>query len=357
MSHAILDLTQPLKALVSSKFSKAYDAKDIIFSSTSLAILTPKEDVSVRFLFLQLTSAHLLTDPQVQLRYCPALAKKPKKQEPAPHPSKIGSKFDPFDNPASELLIAAVPSRAATHTLVLNKFPVIRNHFIIATRENKPQTGVLEIDDLSLTHACLRAWNQDSHTPADQGLFAFFNSGEHSGASQPHRHLQFLPVSDMVEQGQPDFRLLVDRMTVPAHQNLPLYHDPSFPILHFSTPLELDISPENLHAKYVLLLKAALSALQFPGQPLDEKISIESEGSTVFSYNLALTMDRMAICPRRQEAFRIPFAGPDSSVALNGTILAGTLMVKEETEWDALRADPSILDRLIAEVGYPISSW
>ncbi|KIV89786.1 hypothetical protein, variant [Exophiala mesophila] len=339
MSHAILDLTQPLKALVSSKFSKAYEAKDIVFSSTSLAILAPKEELSF------------------QLRYCPALAKKPQKQDPPSQASKKGSKFDPFDNPASELLIAAVPSRAATHTLVLNKFPVIKRHFIIATREYKPQTGVLEMDDLSLTHACLRAWGQDSHTPADQGLFAFFNSGEHSGASQPHRHLQFLPVRDMVEQEQADFRLLVHRMTVPAHPNLPLYQDPAFPILHFSTPLERDISPEDLHAKYVLLLKAALSASRSPGQPFNDQISVESEGSTVFSYNLALTTDRMAICPRKQEAFQIPFAGPDSSVALNGTILAGTLMVKEKAEWDALRTDPSILDRLVAEVGYPMSSW
>lgn len=64
MSHAILELTQPLKALVSSKFAKAYDAKDIIFSSTSLAILTPKEDLSVSFLFLQsdiCSSAHRST--------------------------------------------------------------------------------------------------------------------------------------------------------------------------------------------------------------------------------------------------------------------------------------------------------
>jgi ATP adenylyltransferase len=55
---------------------------------------------------------------------------------------------------------------------------------------------VLEQDDLEATYACLRAW-QAENNGKQKRLFAFFNSGEHSGASQPHRHLQFLPVESM----------------------------------------------------------------------------------------------------------------------------------------------------------------
>lgn len=92
---------------------------------------------------------------------------------------------------------------------MLNKFPVIAEHFIIATKANKPQTHVLEQDDLEATHACLRAWHADGR----KRLFAFFNSGEHSGASQPHRHVQFLPVENMGLGQQSDgWELLVDRI-------------------------------------------------------------------------------------------------------------------------------------------------
>lgn len=42
-------------------------------------------------------------------------------------------------------------------------------------------------------------------------------------------------------------------------------------------------------------------------------------------------------------------------IALNGTILAGTLMVKTEEEWDALRGPdgPWILGNILREVGIP----
>ena len=105
-------------------------------------------------------------------------------------------KIDPFENPPSDLFITDVPTSDPTHFLVLNKYPVIPNHFIIATKDNKKQTHVLEEGDLEATYACLKEWGSAGN---DGSLFAFFNSGDNSGASQPHRHLQFLPVKDMHE--------------------------------------------------------------------------------------------------------------------------------------------------------------
>jgi ATP adenylyltransferase len=69
---------------------------------------------------------------------------------------------------------------------------------------------VLEQDDLEATYAVLKAWQTDSG--ADQKrLLAFFNSGDHSGASQPHRHLQFLPVEGMRDGDKAgDWSLLID---------------------------------------------------------------------------------------------------------------------------------------------------
>jgi len=338
MSEAgtMLGLLEPLQRIVSRKFHEAYRNKDLLFSDTKLDVLRTKHES----LF--------------QLRYCPALAKKAKKDE---EKDRNAPKFDPFADPPAELLVASIPGDHPSHILVLNKFPVIHNHFIIATVANKPQTDLLELGDLSMTYECLRAWQSHQSGRSSPRLFAFFNSGEHSGASQVHRHLQFLPVEDMSSTGSPDWSLVVDRMTVPAHPDLPLFHDPSFPLVGFSTHLEEETSPEILHSKYLLLLKAALSAAKCPGQPLNDSIEIEKEGQTTFSYNLAMTTERMAICPRRTEAVAVPGGGPESSVALNGTILAGTLMVKHESDWDILRQNPLLLDDMLASVGYAPATW
>jgi len=83
--------------------------------------------------------------------------------------------------------------------LVLNKFPIIAGHFILATKDYKEQTDDLEELDLEATFACLRLWEEGNGSSRSTKLFAFFNSGEHSGASQPHRHIQFLPMDSILE--------------------------------------------------------------------------------------------------------------------------------------------------------------
>ena len=44
-------------------------------------------------------------------------------------------------------------------------------------------------------------------------------------------------------------------------------------------------------------------------------------------------------------------------VALNGTILAGTLMVKTEEEWNVLKGPhgPRLLENILEQVGLPVA--
>ena len=79
---------------------------------------------------------------------------------------------------------------------MLNKYPVIPHHSILATITYKEQTHLLDVEDLEVAYACLKAWEADSagSTP-ERRLFAFFNSGEHSGASQAHRHVCVMPLA------------------------------------------------------------------------------------------------------------------------------------------------------------------
>lgn len=67
-----------------------------------------------------------------------------------------------------------------------------------------------------------------------------------------------------------------------------------------------------------------------------------------------MSLETMMIAPRRAETARVPVdiaaAGDIADpgvVSLNGTLLAGTLMVKAEAEWDVLRAKTR-LARLVA---------
>jgi ATP adenylyltransferase len=111
------------------------------------------------------------------LRFCLSIGKKPKPS--GPHDEK--KSVDPFLEPPEALFLIDV-GQPATHFLVLNKFAIVPGHFILATKAFKEQTHLLEEDDLAVTFACLQAWRK-----CGLDLFAFFNSGEHSGASQPHR--------------------------------------------------------------------------------------------------------------------------------------------------------------------------
>ncbi|KAH8701049.1 ATP adenylyltransferase-domain-containing protein [Talaromyces proteolyticus] len=381
-----LGLPEPLSLLVRKRFTAAKESGGLVFSATQLAVLSA-------------------SGIQYQLRYCPALAKKPNAtakqlpQEPKHSnnnnaTNKHDKKPDPFENPSEDLFIADIPfhpsasdrqqqgKRGPSHILVLNKFPVIPNHFILATKSFRPQTDILEKDDLEVTFACLREWRgedldiQDDDrekrhqkgAAASSGrrLFAFFNSGEESGASQPHRHLQFLPVEDMRGQelssssssssssfSASSWVPLIDRVsTAEAIVSHSAFRElPGLPFKHFALLLPEDPSAEFLHNAYLSLYQAAVAA--DAGTTSSNREDVQTSGPAAISYNFAMTESAMMICPRKSETAQLQLQKEksDSAISLNGTILAGTLMVKQEPEWDELCSAPEKLDSLLAAVG------
>ena len=308
---------------------------------------------------------------QYQLRYCPALSQKPSAQSNLS--SQTGPKAkkpNPFANPSHELLIAQFPpnSEQPTHNLILNKYPVISHHFILATTNYKPQTDLLELEDLAATWHLLKAWemgpkdiismrgNADSYVKNGQEkrLFAFFNSGEYSGASQGHRHLQFLPIEGMKDQeeqgsgpGEEGRRTawwpLVDLMGEPGVAD-------NVPFQCFHVRLGDQPAPEELFHMYLgLYHKAVVAVMERRGRQRSPSpkvdVAVNATASEI-SYNLAMTVNTLALCPRMNEGFNMKAAfdgtewrksDPIGRVEVNGTILAGTLMVKNEQEWGYLR--------------------
>jgi len=70
------------------------------------------------------------------------------------------------------------------HVAILNKFPVMAEHLLVITRAFQPQDALLDADDFVAL----------SRAMADRDCLAFFNGGRIAGASQPHRHLQLVPL-------------------------------------------------------------------------------------------------------------------------------------------------------------------
>lgn len=87
--------------------------------------------------------------------------------------------LNPFDPPEEALTVGHLSD---THTLVLNKFNVVPHHSIVVTRGFQPQTDPLNAKDLEAVYSVLEAM--------PEGGLGFFNCGEHSGRSQPHKHVQ-----------------------------------------------------------------------------------------------------------------------------------------------------------------------
>ena len=121
-----------------------------------------------------------------------------------------------------------------------------------------------------------------------------------------------------------------------------------------------DPTSKYLDDVYTWLLEAAWSVWieTVAKRSDDDKNSgsaLEKEEKPPFSYNLALTHRAMVLCPRLSEGLEIKDSNGDlvGPISFNGTILGGTLLVKSEQEWDALRNDEEKLKDILRAIGVP----
>ncbi|KAF9875289.1 putative bis(5'-nucleosyl)-tetraphosphatase [Colletotrichum karsti] len=315
-----------LPDLVKAAFNKARANADLNYYATQVTVLNAN---SIPF----------------QLRFSPALANKP--TAPKPKTDEPRKPFDPFENPENgPLFIADIPSSG--HNLVLNKFAIVPEHFILATKDFKEQTDMLEPIDLAATYACIEAYRQygESHGGSNGELYAFFNSGSHSGASQPHRHIQLLPVARM-KDGLPEgskWDVLAKQLGQPRVSGVPF--------TTFGEQIHRSMTPDELHSIYISLFKSAVAAVEAHAGKLDNP----SNGESQISYNLAMTSSSLVVMPRLAEGYTLLEQGkPVGKLNLNGTVLAGTALVKNEDEWNALgvKGEDKQLFDVLSKIGVP----
>jgi ATP adenylyltransferase len=265
------------------------------------------------------TQSHWVPDQAMTflIRIVARLAEKPKPPfATATGTSPGATPRNPFLPYEPELMVAKLSS---THVALLNKFMVVPDHLLIVTRQFASQTEALLTADFLALSMCLRAYES----------VGFYNGGPVAGASQPHRHLQLiplpldtegppLPVEELLWQGDPlpevvfqSPRLPFMHRAVRWHEPLPLDNHSSFT----GAAQDDDIMwSQRIKSAYDRLLDSLGWATVDADHP----------------YNLLVTRRGMLLVPRREECF--------AGVSLNAMAYAGALLVKDTEQYRQLLA-------------------
>lgn len=229
--------------------------------------------------------------------------------------------FNPFLPPEPDLTVGTLGD---AHLVVLNKFPVIEHHLLIVTRAWESQSAPLTRADFVALARVI----------GPHGGLGFYNGGTEAGASQPHKHLQWVPhVRD--DDDEP-------RLDAPgglAH-GLPLASvgetvvHPGLPWRHVFVHLDTHAwaAPERAGPMLHKAFADAWSALWLP--PPNDPMP---------PYNLLVTREWLMLVPRRSEKW--------GHVSVNSLGYAGSLFARNQEQIDELRAAGPLA--VLAAVGLP----
>ncbi len=228
---------------------------------------------------------------------------------------KDGARPNPFAPPDAELVVGDL---TPTHFGVLNKYPVVPHHLLIVTRDFVDQETLLDAADFAALAAALREVD---------GL-GFYNGGRAAGASQPHRHLQLVPLPLAVGAWTVPMEALFDQWSSGGGTSrlLRLPFRNAFAALEPSD-LEAADGAERLLERYVRML-AACGLREDPAN--DGGRAANEPERQRGPYNLLATRRWMLLVPRAREHF--------GTISINALGFAGSLFVRDAAEMDALRA-------------------
>ncbi|KAF9529232.1 ATP adenylyltransferase-domain-containing protein [Crepidotus variabilis] len=287
------------------------------------------------FFFPSTIETHSEGDIEYQVRLCPALLHKPTLPTPhfdaadvgvAAHGSR-GKVFDPFAPPYNENLYVGELQDQETQeefVVLLNKFSVVPHHFLLVTKEFRSQATPLMPAELVQAYLMLVAAHK-----AGKRFFSFYNCGDNSGASQAHKHIQFIPVED--NDGPPLERLarkarieFEDRPF--ALSNLP-YASHTARLPSDMSTLSAERMEATIASMFIQLLDLCISTVRHdPEYP---------SGSP--SYNVILTLEHLHIVPRKRETYILNETG--DTLNINSLGFAGLLLVKSENELEAVKRE------------------
>lgn len=200
---------------------------------------------------------------------------------------------DPFSPCEEALRVGDIGER---HFLLLNKFNVLAHHLLIVTKDFEPQESLVGEDDFAALFACLDRFD---------GL-GFYNGGTVAGSSQPHKHLQIVPLP------LDGHALPVEPFIEAAHTS-GVFRAPQLAFAHAAAWLD-DDAAANLHATYLQLMNA------IGVQPFD----VAGVAHQSAPYNLLVTRRWMLAVPRSVSHVE--------GVAVNALGFAGSLFVRDDAQ-------------------------
>lgn len=308
MSHSF-DLPDNFEELITSKYQKAVESGEIVFTDSTSHIFEDEE-----------------TEYQFNLTLLKSLASKPT-PENAPEQIQRPKDFNPFLNPDPELTVLA--DYGSKFNILLNKFPITPNHLLLTTKEFKSQNSPLNPDELLASMKILDKLEKSSKT--NEKFFGFYNCGENSGASQPHKHLQFLKFPGNFTP----FPSLIAAKDDPfvANANKEPLQDPKLPFAHFVLPLPRG---EKLFDEDYLAM--AFSSL------LQRTLTVTRDAEADIAYNVVFTKKWLMLVPRSSPIYK-------DVLGINSVAYTGLWLAKNEELNELIRKEGPL--EILKTLGFP----
>ncbi|QBM90227.1 ATP adenylyltransferase [Metschnikowia aff. pulcherrima] len=245
-------------------------------------------------------------------------------------PEKGHVDLNPFDKPEPELTVVDTLGERDEFRIVLNKFPVVPAHFMLVTKSFKPQNSPLAPSELVATFMVLKKLACD----ADDDWFAFYNCGPSSGASQPHKHIQFMtlpqnhhPFAEKLAESNDHF--------IPSQKREAL-QDPNMPFAHFVARLPSEID-ERLEEVLLLIFYA-----------LVQKVFdvLKNHDVDHISYNFCATTKYMMLVPRSNAKYE--------GTGINSCGFMGLVLCKDNKTAEQMKRCG--FENVLAAIGFPNTS-
>uniref|UniRef100_A0A060TB36 ARAD1B05236p n=1 Tax=Blastobotrys adeninivorans TaxID=409370 RepID=A0A060TB36_BLAAD len=254
----------------------------------------------------------------------PKLHKKPnaEKKPDSGAPKLLQS---PWIKPEPELTV--VDEFESNYRIVLNKFAIVPNHFLLVTKEQEPQKAPLSPEDLAAAYKALNGVN--SSAPSGTRFVGFYNAGPHSGASIDHKHIQFVPLP-LADGYYPFVDELVKINQGFTDTQKPLI-DHRMAFAHFIVPIDKNPDQDHLGFRYSHLLSRVMTTLREHEVPPAE-----------ISYNFLFTEEWMMAVPRK--------SSETDGRGFNSLSMIGMLLAKSEDDITYFKEKGP--GHIVAELGF-----
>lgn len=237
---------------------------------------------------------------RLELPGTPLPGDRPQREKPA-YSESAANPFLPYD---PNVYVTGISD---THVCLLNKYNVFDHHLLLVTRSFEHQTTWLTQADFEALALCMAEF---------EGL-GFYNGGKVAGASQRHKHIQYVPFP----LGPGDIKLPIAPALASIDWQDGIGTIAAFPFVHALGRLDASAPPSSAGERMFELYRKLLAAVGIP------RGAGESQTQP---YNLLATREWMMVVPRSRESY--------AGVSVNSLGFAGSFLARNRAQVRSIRA-------------------